>query len=214
MPQVIAFIGVIGSGKDYQANLLVEKGFVRIDFKDALIDMASDLAGYDVRHDYDWFKEHIVGVKRSINPLMTAHYISDDKRVQTNHPEVMTGRRLLQRLGTEVMRKRDPDYWAKAWFKAAVKVIKDGGNVTCADCRFPNEVQAIRRLSDEWCRINDQNKRISKLIFCDYRSGRYDDKSTHESEKMAQAILRSGVKDGQELLCDDVPLEVPCRRSL
>ena len=196
MPKIVAFIGVIGSGKDYQANLLVKKGYSRIDFKDALLDMASDLAGYDVRYDYDWFKEHIVGVKRSINPLMTAHYIADDKRVQTNHPEVLTGRRLLQRLGTEVMRKRDPDYWATAWAKKACSALHEKKSVTCADCRFPNEVKAIRTFAELGFE--------ARFIFCDYKSSRYNPSSEHESECMAQAILRSGVADGQQILCEEV----------
>lgn len=200
MPNITAFIGVCGSGKSYRAQHLVDKGFQQIDFKDALLDMASDLAGYDVREDYVWFKEHIVGVRRSINPILTGFYRHDNMKMVYNHPEALTGRRLLQRLGTEVMRKRDPDYWVKEFRKKAMKVMADGRDVVCADCRFGNEVRAIESSCDE-----------PRFVFCDYRSPSYNAGHKHESEKMAQELLGLGLSDGDEIDFAQFAVVNPCK---
>jgi len=186
MTEIVTFIGVVGSGKDYQADILVKKGFVRIDFKDELLDMASDLLGYDVREHYDWFKEHPVGLRWDDNPLLRdlAHRASHEM-VRLGIP---TGRVFLQRLGTEVMRKRDKDYWTKAWCRKAYANITAGRSVTVADCRFMNEVEAI------------QNMRAPcRFVFCDYHSGRYDTTLIHASEHLAQELLKAGLQDGQEI---------------
>jgi len=197
MIEVVAFVGVIGSGKDYQANLLVDKGFVRIDFKDELLDMVSDLVGYNVRDDYDWFKEHVVGIRRPENRLLEYHAHNDSELARVRG--AMTGRQMLQRFGTEVMRKRDPDYWAKAWHRRAMVAIHQGKSVTCADCRFMNEVGHVNK-----------TRVPAKFIFCDYHSSRYDAKSKHVSERMAQDLLFGGLKDMEEITIYQF-LEIPRR---
>jgi hypothetical protein len=180
---VTAFIGVIGAGKDYRANRLCYGGaVVRLDFKDALLDMASDLVGYDVREDYEWFKASVVGVRR---PKTLENKVVEWMR---GVPEALTGRGLLQRLGTDVMRKRDPDYWTRQWSQRA-RWILQRRSIAVADCRFDNEVAAIRKLDPE-----------ARFIFCNYtKSKRYDPANPHESEKMAQRLLALGAKDGEQL---------------
>lgn len=98
-----------------------------------------------------------------------------------------SGRRLLQRLGTEVMRKRDPDYWVKAWIIKAEEARKAGFNVCVADCRFRNEAEVILANGGE-------------LVFCDYHSNRYDAGQAHESEHLAQRMLALGLKDGDAVM--------------
>jgi hypothetical protein len=39
-----------------------------------------------------------------------------------------------------------PDIWANAWEHAATLVLNEGGTVVVDDCRFPNELEAIKRL--------------------------------------------------------------------
>lgn len=168
--EVVGFVGVIGSGKDYRADLLVhQEGYVRVDFKDELLDMASDLVGYDVRSDYEWFKQWPIGILRHPNRILCEFIKMDAKKMLEEHPKAMTGRMLLQRLGTEVIRKRDPDYWVKAWKTRALR-----------------DLAAPRRIGH-------------RAVFCDYHSSRYDAASKHGSEKMAQAFLRLGLKDQQEI---------------
>jgi hypothetical protein len=39
----------------------------------------------------------------------------------------------------------------------------------------------------------------SRFLFCDFRSKRYDPNSAHKSEKLAQTLLKMGLKDGDEV---------------
>ncbi len=185
---ITSFIGVIGSGKDYCADQLKLEGCVRVDFKDGLLDMASDIAGYNVREDYEWFKQNIVGVKRPPNRFQEAFVFTDKRQVLSENPELMTGRRLLQRLGTDTMRKRDPDYWVNQFITTVRQLQITRQRVVNADCRFANEVEAIFRFSKQ-----------VEFIFCDYRSPRYDAKSDHPSEALAQRLLAMGLTHGQRI---------------
>lgn len=187
---IIAFLGVIGSGKDHRAKGMHPNVFKRVDFKDELLDMASDLAGYDVREDYDWFKHAVVGMRKPGNPFVEGMLTSDIREMTARNPDLMTGRRLLQRLGTDVMRKRDPEYWVNAYRKRVAIVSAQGMNVVTADCRFMNEVSALRDLR-------------ASFTFCNYPSPRYDPSSTHPSEQLAQALLKAGLHDGQEITAGD-----------
>ena len=190
MIEIIGLVGVIGSGKTYQRDLLVKQDFVALDFKDELIAMCEDLVGFGIRDNYDDFKKCIIGTthggwNRGLTPTQQQMH---------EYPHIMTGRIMLQRLGTEVMRKRDNDYWIKAWKNKAWKIIKeDNKNIVAADVRFDNEMETIRSMA--------KVERIkTKIIFCDYKSDRYDATSTHPSEAMAQRFLMDGFKDGQEIL--------------
>jgi hypothetical protein len=119
-----------------------------------------------------------------------AHVLTQE--ILASYPQALTGRVLLQRLGTEVMRKRDPDYWAKEWRAKAFQQVSLGRGVAAADCRFPNELEVMRRLGG-LCRVP------VKFLFCDYRSPRYCATDPHESEQLAQQLLAQGYKDGEEI---------------
>ena len=193
--KIAAFMGVIGSGKDYQLQLLKAEDpdlWVQIDFKDALIDMVEDLVGFPIRGRYDEFKEFIIGFQHP-NVSLAATLQRDsvslfNKQCVADYPQAMTGRRLLQRLGTDVMRKRDPDYWVHAWAKSTAAAIASGKNVVCADCRFLNEMLVIEELGK-------QLQIDTSITFCDYHSKRYDANAAHESERLAQQLLASGIQD-------------------
>jgi len=193
---IVSFIGVIGTGKNFRQALYAEQGFVPLDFKDSLLYMASDLVGYDVRTNYEYFKYNLVGLTvpaaadHRAMQRQPAHQVTD--KILTDYPSAMTGRLLLQRLGTEVMRKRNPDYWTSAWYDAARVHLLAGKSIAVADCRFYNEVEQIKRTASIF-------KTEAKFIFCDYRSSRYNATMKHESERMAQELLALGYKDGQEL---------------
>lgn len=187
--EVVAHIGVIGSGKDYRSDSLTACGYFKINFKDALLELCSDIAGYDVTDDYDWFKEHIVGMKRPDNKFLEAFANMTQKELLVKFPDLMTGRRLLVRLGTEGMRKRDINYWVNQWHVRALKNLTQGISVTAADCRFFNEIEAVRDCGYP-----------SRFVFCNYKSSRYNPKLDHPSEHLAQALIRLGLEDGQEIL--------------
>ncbi len=185
---ITCFMGVIGSGKDYRADLAVAGGAVRVDFKDGLIDMVNDIVGYDIRPEYDWFKQAIVGFRMPSVPAQQSILTSIMNEIKAAQPDVMTGRKLLQNVGTDAIRKRDPDYWIKQFVRTASERLREGHTLVNADCRFPNEIMALNRMQ---CHVN--------FVFCDYRSRRYDPRNPHASEHMAQQLLAMGLKDGEYL---------------
>lgn len=101
-----------------------------------------------------------------------------------NYGEI-NGRIFLQNIGS-TMRKKDINYWVKCWIDKASLEVNKGNKVCCSDCRFLNEIRYALRLG-------------SNFIFCNYKSSRYDDKNTHESEHLAQRFLKEGFKDLQEI---------------
>lgn len=191
MAEIVGFIGVIGGGKNYQKDLLLARGYKGLDFKDELIAMTEDLVGFSIRDDYDRFKLNLVGLTKPKHIILDHPHEITANFLET-YPLAMTGRRLLQRLGTEAIRKRDADYWVNAWKKKAQEYLAQGHSVAAADVRFANEIAAITSLSKE---INVP----ARIVFCDYRSPRYNAESEHESEWLAQAFLEIGMKDLQPI---------------
>jgi hypothetical protein len=181
----------MGSGKDYRSDKLVAVGNVRRhDFKDELLAMVSDIAGYDVRKDYSWFKEHPVGVMRPKDPLQEAFLRSEWNAILAKYPGIITGRDLLQRVGTEAIRSRQPEYWVNAFLKAAGTSLTKGVSVVNADCRFFNEIEAIQGFHSE-------GGIPYAFIFCNFKSPRYNPSFNHASEKLAQTLLKMGLVDGE-----------------
>jgi hypothetical protein len=198
MPCIDVKMGVIGSGKDYQAKLHIQKdpSYVQIDFKDALIDMCEDIIGFPIRARYDEFKEYIIGFQHP-NVALAGNLQRDslglfNKQCVHDYPYAMTGRRLLQRVGTDAMRKRDPDYWTNAWAQSAIAALQAGKSVCVGDCRFLNEMHVVEVLGE-------QMGIGATITFCDFHSKRYDANAEHESERLAQQILAADWKDLQQI---------------
>lgn len=76
------------------------------------------------------------------------------------------GRRMLQRLGTDIMRKKYPDYWAEVVSKFLSAVEQDFDFALIPDWRFRNEEQIIRKYNHdvETIRINRFNENGSYYI--------------------------------------------------
>lgn len=186
---IVAHVGVIGSGKDWRAERLLETGkFDRFDFKDPLIDFCSEIVGWDVRGDYDWFKDMPLGCRRPSNPLLESAMREAARELRG----VITGRQLLQNLGM-AMRAREPNHWSDAWKDRVVKHwCSSVALVTCADLRFENEYRAAKDMAHG-------HGVEAQFIFCDYRSKRYQPDVDHPSEHLAQTLLAMGLKDGDEI---------------
>lgn len=130
---IIGFTGYARSGKDTAAAFLVDRGFKRLAFADAL-------------------KESLY----RLNPVISTHgfRVQDvvDRlgwdQVKVDYPEV---RSLLQRFGTEVGRDL---YGEQFWVDRVVSQIVPGQDYVITDVRFHNEVQAIRNLGGVVVRIS------------------------------------------------------------
>jgi hypothetical protein len=130
---LIAAVGLIGSGKDTVADYLeTNYGFKRESFASSLKDAASVIMGWDrdllegkTKESREW--------RERVDPWWA-------ERLGIPH---LTPRWVLQEWGTQVFRFHfHDDIWIASLEN---KLLKYSGNVVISDCRFPNEVNAVRR---------------------------------------------------------------------
>lgn len=172
--KVNVYIGVIGSGKDFMAKKETD---VQLSFADALREEVWEMLGWKPKtpEEYEEFKS-----QKWKLPGDRLHYF--------------TGRDILQRYGTDIRRKEDPDYWAKKLVNKLIlfnsidmpldpgKLPLNKCSIGITDCRFENEIVQLIKFSDKY---------LVPLTFVhtDYKSDRYDSESDHESEKVAQQFV-------------------------
>ena len=180
--QIIAFIGRAGSGKDYQCNLLQDKGFVKLAFADALRDIA--FSSFDIPYEF--------GMERYEE--MKANEECIKVKTQDSLHQI-SFRKFLELLGTQGIRKYDNDFWCRA----LVKTIKNKHykKVCISDMRFLNEYKYLKQFVEE----NDYE---FKVIFCNYCSPRYQLNNNHESARLANYFADHNYKDLQELTLEDI----------
>ena len=84
------------------------------------------------------------------------------------------GRSILQQVGTDIIRRQNPNYWVN-FISGFLKMFPDKWDYTIiADCRFPNEIEQMKL--DGWDTIA---VRINRL---NYISPLTDNQLTHPSE--------------------------------
>ena len=124
---VIGFTGFAQSGKDTAAGFLIEQGFKRLAFADALRDSVYNLNPIVLS----------AGPHASIRVKNIVDTHGWDV-AKVEYPEI---RALLQRMGTEVGREL---FGESFWVDRVLKQITGMGNYVITDVRFPNEAAAIR----------------------------------------------------------------------
>lgn len=141
--QIIGLSGYARSGKDEAAKVLVEEfGFTRVAFADKLREVLYQLNPMvDITN---LWCDHNVGLSNT--KTWNYVYVQDviDAHGWDGYKETIYGggiRRLLQRLGTEAGRQT---LWDSIWVDAAFAGLSDDAKIVVADCRFPNEAQAIK----------------------------------------------------------------------
>jgi hypothetical protein len=138
---IIGFCGLIGSGKDTAADYLCNfHGFQRESFANTLKDAVAAVFGWN----RDWLEGRTKGAREwreQIDPWWSE---------RLNMPD-LTPRLVLQLWGTEVCRKSfHDDIWI-ASLENKLRQTKD--NTVITDCRFPNEIDSIRRAGGRVIRI-------------------------------------------------------------
>jgi len=130
---IIGVVGLIGAGKDTMADYLVNiHQFRRESFANTLKDAVSAVFGWDrdllegrTRHSREWREQ------------VDAWWAD-----RLNMPD-LTPRWVLQYWGTEVVRRSfHDDTWIASLENRLRKTTDD---VVISDCRFPNEIGAIKR---------------------------------------------------------------------
>lgn len=130
--QIIGICGFIGSGKDTAADYLVNfHEFRRDSFASTLKDAVAAVFGWD--------RELLEGRTKSAREWREQIDLWWAQRL--NMPD-LTPRLVLQLWGTEVCRRSfHDDIWI-ASLEARLRNSKD--NIVISDCRFPNEIKAIK----------------------------------------------------------------------
>jgi len=128
---VLALSGYARSGKDTAAEALVTRlGFVRVGFADALKAAAREIYGFS---DAQLFGDE----KELVDPRWGK-----------------SPRQILQEMGMK-HREMDPETWIKAaYVRAEAGIAKGATGIAVSDCRFKNELDAVRAWGGEAWRIS------------------------------------------------------------
>lgn len=179
--EVIAFTGLAGSGKDTAADFLVEQGFLKLAFADPLKRGIHELFGIDMETLTDPEKKQEIDEEWGISP-----------------------RKLMQWLGTDVLRKTISDDF---FLVSMAKRIKESGakKVVIPDCRFDIEAKFIQHYGGSVYRI--------------YRNGETtisdEDQKKHASEQgisssfVDKTILNAGTIEDLGEIIKDLPAGGP-----
>jgi hypothetical protein len=138
---IIGIVGLIGAGKDTAADYFCNfHGYKRESFAGTLKDAVSTVFGWD--------RELIEG--RTAASRAWREEVDEWWAERLNMPG-LTPRAVLQQWGTEVCRQGfHDDIWI-ASVENKLRTTKD--NIVISDCRFPNEIEGIRRAGGKVVRI-------------------------------------------------------------
>ena len=140
MSQIIGIVGFIGSGKDTVADYLVNfHGYKRESFANSLKDAVSQVFG--------WPRELLEGRTKESREWRETPDEWWSKRLKQD----ITPRYVLQYWGTEVVRKGfHDDMWVAS---LEHRLLNSQNDIVITDCRFPNEIKAIRNAGGRVIRI-------------------------------------------------------------
>ena len=140
MSQIIGIVGFIGSGKDTVADYLVNfHGYKRESFANSLKDAVSQVFG--------WPRELLEGRTKESREWRETPDDWWSKRLKQD----ITPRWVLQYWGTEVVRKGfHDDMWVAS---LEHRLLNSQNDIVITDCRFPNEIKAIRNAGGRVIRI-------------------------------------------------------------
>ncbi len=138
---ILGVTGLIGSGKDTIADYLVTShGFKRVSFAASLKDAVSSVFGWD--------REMLEGTTKQSRQWREE--VDEWWSERLAMPQ-LTPRWVLQHWGTDVLRNHfHTDIWV-ASVENKLRQTKD--NVVITDCRFSNEVNAIKAAGGTTCRV-------------------------------------------------------------
>lgn len=166
---IIGITGAIGSGKDTVADYLIKHhGFIRLSFAGKVKDVAHIVFGWD-REMLEGLTKESRAWREVVDP-----YWGISPRVA------------LQRIGTEMFRTHiHPD----TWVKAVVRVIQAAPerNYVITDCRFENEVNALKDLGGKILYVS---RGAEPAWACDARAGSLCPPSIHVTDWNIYALQR------------------------
>lgn len=200
--KIYGLVGVIGSGKSYQAEALMvgaaceERPMIMGDFSEGIRQTLMNIftgesKGIDCTGEaYAKWKQLSSDILLPFKPQGESPNILDSVRVE--------GRELLQRTGEYLKSLAGEDVWAR-WTTNAVtnswaKMSEEDAlmcDIVFGSLRFDCEAEAIFKVAEA------TGKEV-QIYFCDYHSDSYE-LNDHVSEKFAQYFLSLGCKDGDDI---------------
>jgi len=133
MKKIIGICGLIGHGKDTAAGFLIEEGFHRISFAGVLKDACANIFGWD----------RILLEGNTPESRVWRETVDEWWAARLGIPN-FTPRLALQQVGTDALRSHfHADIWVAACERQVAMAEK---NVVISDCRFFNELGAIKKL--------------------------------------------------------------------
>ena len=140
MSQIIGIVGLIGAGKDTVADYLCNfHQFRRESFANSLKDAVSQVFG--------WPRELLEGRTKQSREWRETR----DEWWSNRLKQDITPRYVLQYWGTEVVRKGfHDDMWVAS---LEHRLLNSQNDIVITDCRFPNEIKAIRNAGGRVIRI-------------------------------------------------------------
>lgn len=143
---IIGITGRIGSGKDTIAEYLIANyGYQRMSYASTLKDAVAAI--------FHWDREMLEGSTKESREIREQVDEWWAKRLDMPH---LTPRWVLQYFGTDVCRKAfHDDIWIASLEN---KLAKIGDNVVISDCRFPNELNSLKRLGATTIRVERGEK--------------------------------------------------------
>ena len=169
--------GYINSGKDTFSDYLVSKGgWVKLSFADPLKEMASLRYGIPISHYYSRELKEKSYTKLTTNPkgLGILAQGQEANRLTLGASNISPRQTCLD-IGKE-KRKIDPDYWVNL----TCDKINVNSNYIISDCRFPNEVNGLKR--------RFPNKEISVIWIDRYNKSSISDVSENSISKDSDFI--------------------------
>lgn len=137
---IIGLLGRMNSGKGAMADKLVDAyGFRQDSYAATLKDITA--------HLFNWDRAMLTGdtIESRDSREQIDHWWSEKLGIKE-----FTPRLALQLIGTDVFRD---NFHKDIWMLSVMARYKDTENVVISDCRFPNEVQAIRELGGRIIRV-------------------------------------------------------------
>jgi len=132
---LIGLVGEAGSGKDTAADYMVEEGWTKFAFAQALKDICIEYLGLSYDDAY-----------------------TQEGKLKFNDFWGMTNREILQKVGTDAFRMGfHKDTWVKIAELKIQKMLLRGEKVIITDCRFDNEAEMVERLGGVVMKIRRDN---------------------------------------------------------
>lgn len=155
---LIAIAGLIGSGKDTAADYLCTfHGFKRMSFGASLKDAVSVI--------FNWDRELLEGSTKTSREWREQVDTWWANRLDIPH---LTPRWVLQQWGTEVARKGFHD---EIWVASVEnKLLNNKDDIVITDCRFPNELAAVKNAGGITMRTHRGEDPEWKLIAVSYNT--------------------------------------------